>query len=239
MWLWLYGELAMAVVTGIGWITAGEYGCVAQGRRAEYGDLTSLHSLLQRQGVLADPIKHFGRFDAESRMVCCSVALALHDASMPGAEGGQRNLGLVGTSAVGCLEANRAYFKDYVETGRTLARGNLFIYTLPSTPLAEAAIHFGCRGPLMYLGFPEARVPSLLRHAGSMIRRGEASGLLAIEASATDAVCFVLKGERDPGPEALCDLDEAAGIAETAEPVEDLVRGLEMVTVSCEPEQGS
>ena len=50
----------------------------------------------------------------------------------------------------GSLQSDLEYFRDYLEGGRTLSRGNLFIYTLPSSPLGEAAIHFGLLGPLLY-----------------------------------------------------------------------------------------
>lgn len=65
-------------------------------------------------------------------------------------------MGLIGTNRAGSLEANRLYFSDYLQAGRVLARGNLFVYTLPSSPLAEAAIHFGFQGPMLYMGFPVA-----------------------------------------------------------------------------------
>ena len=69
-------------------------------------------------------------------------------------DGQKRNIGLMGASEAGCLASNRAYFQDYLGGGRTLARANLFVYTLPSSPLAESAIHFGLMGPMVYMGFP-------------------------------------------------------------------------------------
>jgi len=50
------------------------------------------------------------------------------------------------------LWSQRFVFLDYVQAGRKLGRGSLFIYTLPSSPLAEAAIHFGLQGPVLYIG---------------------------------------------------------------------------------------
>ena len=102
-------------------------------------------------------------------------------------------MGIIGTNDDGSLSSNIAYFKDYVESGRILARGNLFIYTLPSSPLSEAAIHFGCQGPIVYMGFQDQKVSSLLSYAAKILRNEKVSKVLAVKADEKDAVCFFLQ----------------------------------------------
>jgi len=186
----------MIVIKGISWITKTEYGSIIKKLQCNYSDLKSLHSNLQLESVLKSAIKNFGRFDAASKMTCCSIALALNDAGITYPEQMKHDTGILGTNNDGCLESNLSYFKDYVSCGRTIARGNLFIYTLPSTPLAEAAIYFGCQGPLLYIKFRHNQISSMLLSAGKMILRGETSKMIAVEANEEKAVCFIL-GKQD------------------------------------------
>ena len=186
----------MIVIKGIGWITKTEYGSMIKKLQRNYNELKSLHSHFQHESVLKYAIKNFGRFDAASKMTCCSIALALNDAGITYSEHLKHDTGILGTNNHGCFESNLSYFKDYVSCGRTIARGNLFIYTLPSTPMAEAAIYFGFQGPLLYIKFQHNKIPSMLRFAGKMILRGETSKMIAVEASEEKSVCFVL-GKQD------------------------------------------
>ena len=121
----------MIVITGIGWIREKAYGSVMRKLRRDYTDTKSLHSRLQHESVFLYPVKNFGRFDAVSKMVCCAGALALRDAGITYPEDHKQDMGIVGTNTVGCLESNVRYFKDYVETGRNLARGTQYAINLP------------------------------------------------------------------------------------------------------------
>jgi len=181
------------IISGIGWITKKKYGCVNKAIRRDYTDIKSLHSNLQNESVFLYPVKNFGRFDITSKMACCAGALALHDAGIKYSEKHKQDIAIIGTNTDGCLISNLNYFKDYVQTGRKLARGNLFIYTLPSSPLAEAAIHFGFQGPLLYIMFPQKQIPSLLQYAEGIISRREVSTVLAMKVDENKAVCFVMK----------------------------------------------
>ncbi len=185
------------IISGIGWIAKEKYGCVKRKIRRDYTDIKSLHSKLQNESVFLYPVKNFGRFDITSKMACCAGALALHDAGIKYSEKRKQDIAIIGTNADGCLKSNLNYFEDYVQTGRKLARGNLFIYTLPSSPLAEASIHFGFQGPLLYIGFPQKQIPSLLQYAEGIISRKEASTVVAMKVGKNKAVCFVMKKEED------------------------------------------
>jgi hypothetical protein len=145
-------------------------------------------------------------------MTCYAGALAVNDAGLTYAAGAKQDIGLLATNVAGCVAANSAYFEDYVRCGRTLGRGNLFIYTLPTSPLAEAAIHFGFRGPLLYIGGRSEMLAEALRTGGAMVRSQAASAMLVFRADDRHAVCFALSAA-DGGP-GLCPLETAVRAAE-------------------------
>jgi len=183
-------------VKGRGWVDETQCGCDRKSIRWQYDDPRSLYAQLLRDAVFAYPVKNLARFDEPSRLITLAVALALHDAGISYAEGKKQDIGILGTSRNGALVSNLAYFRDYVEHGRKLARGNLFIYTLPTSPLAEAAIHFGLQGPLLYLRDPERPEDRLLTQAELMIQNKEASTLLAVVCDSKKATCQVMSGNR-------------------------------------------
>ena len=216
----------MVIITGIGWITKKEYGGVMQKLRRDYTDTKSLRSRLQHESVFLYPVKNFGRFDAVSKMTCCAGALALRDAGITYSEHHKQDMGILGTNTVSCLESNVHYFRDYIETGRKIARGNLFVYTLPSSPLAEAAIAFGLQGPLLYMMFQQNQIPSLVRCAGKMILRGETQAMLAVKADENEAVCFVLRREEDVSTSRVFSLENAIATAQKMSRLEEMIREL-------------
>ncbi len=188
------GAGCQLVVRGAGWVEPARAGGARRGLRAspppaagEGAGATRAHG-----GPFAYPVRNYGRMDGDARRVCAACALALRDAGFDYAEGGTLGIGLLGTGPDGSLRANRAYFEDYVAAGRTLARGNLFVYTLPSSPLAEASIHCGLRGPLLFAGLPAPRPAELLRMAGELIACDAAEALLAVDFDARGALAFLV-----------------------------------------------
>jgi len=190
----------MIAVTGIGWLTRKEYGCLISKVNELHEGFDSLYSHFKHKSYFSCPVKNFGRFDAISKMTCFSTALALKDAGISYSVKHKQEIGIFGANEAGCLESNLNYFQDYIRSGRILARGNLFVYTLPSIPLAEASIHFGLSGPLLHLFFNEKRISSLLSFAGDSIAGYETPSILAVNAEENDAICFVIKQEDDISP---------------------------------------
>ena len=182
------------MIKGHGWIKEGQCGCSKKGLLWQYSDLQLLCAQLLKDAVLAYPSEKFGRFDMSSRLVALSVALALHDADIHYAKDKKQDIGILGTSPDGALDSNLAYFRDYVEAGRKLGRGNLFIYTLPSSPLAEAAIHFGLQGPILYMRTLEKPEENLLAQAELMLRNKAAQAILAVSFSVNEASCKCIQG---------------------------------------------
>ncbi|MDT8391706.1 MAG: hypothetical protein RRC34_14495 [Lentisphaeria bacterium] len=155
-------------------------------------DVRAVYDQLVRDGTVT-PVKQFGRFSLETRRVFLATALALNDADLAG------NLppgtGIIHTSADGALADNLAYFNDYLRGGRKLARANLFIYTLPTSPLGEAAIHFNLNGPLYHITGSEVNNRELiLTEACSLIDQGDAPLMLAVISAPAETTCLVTGG---------------------------------------------
>ena len=181
-----------ANILGTGWLDRESYGSEKLGRSVEYASRVELRKLGKEDGLFAYPVKNFGRLDLVSKRVCYVTALALQDAGMEYSKGWKQDVGLLGTDEYGSEQANLSFFRDYVEGGRTLARANLFIYTLPSSPLAEAAVHFGLQGPLLYLRNQGGSVEPLLETARRMIAEGQAKTMLVYDLSEKIDRCFVV-----------------------------------------------
>jgi hypothetical protein len=203
----------MIGLCGIGWIGKEEYMCVMQNMRIRYSETTSFDGPA-RKGIFSYSFKNFGRLDNVSKMVCYAAALALKDAEEPYSSDCKKNMGIIGTNNDGSLESDVDYFKDYLVSGRKLSRGNLFIYTLPTSPLAEAAIHFGLQGPLLYMTSEKTKLSLVIRTAEDMLMLKESESVLAGINNKNEAMYFVFK--KDPIPEGpvLCDISEAISVTE-------------------------
>ena len=220
-------------VRGIGWIDGSAYGCVGRDVRILGRGKDPLRSLWKGEEYFSYPIKNFGRFDRLSRLACGAVALAAKDAGIEYGEGRKQGLGLLGTNPEGSLRGNIAYFDDYVRCGRTLGRGNLFLYTLPSSPLAEAAVHFGFQGPVLYVGGPDGALGDLMTAAAGMVRRGEAPAVLVLDLRATEAVCLALAPES--GESRVCGLSEARRVVGDGMAPAQVVAGFQKARAEAKP----
>lgn len=139
------------------------------------------------------PVKYFSRLTSEARnaMIACRLAL-LATGSAPT----EQAFGLIAAGYDGQLAANLDYFTDYVTHGRTLGRGNLFIYTLPSSTLGEIGIALALTGPAYHCHDPRQPVRGLLAEAALLLERHEAAGVLALWSELTAAICVACL----PGP---------------------------------------
>ncbi len=182
----------MAVLHGMGWITKKKYGCLQGGIDRRDTDMDGLYACIVKKTLMTSPVRNFDRFDEESKLTFCAAALAIFGTDFLKITA---DTGIIGANHSGSLRSNLSYFSDYYRHGRKLARGNLFIYTLPTSPLAETAIFFGLKGPLMHIMFDAAQTTNLLLVAGNMIDRGEARAMLVVSSDPTGTVCFSLAGE--------------------------------------------
>ena len=193
----------MIYICGTGWVDSTGHGCIKQS--------ISRKGKPDRKETFIHPFKNFGRLDAVSEMTCYAIGLALRDASLSYP---LEDAGIVGTSISGSLDGDRDYFKKYTDSGRTLGRGNFFIYTLPSSPLGEAAIHFGLKGALLFVGSAQKHLSEAVAVGSGLIYDKEVSVVLVGMADENEALYMVLADESVCIGEPICSV-------EAAEPVLD------------------
>ncbi len=182
----------MVVVSGIGWISSGAFGAAFRGLQGTYSHRKDLVQQMTDHQVFHPPLPPLGRYDAISRITCYAVGLCLLDGRTAGNSGLSGDVGIMGANDSACVDSNIDYFQDFVSSGRTLGRGNLFIYTLPSSAIEAASIYFGLEGPVFYLSFSQDRTQELLHSAAHMVETGDADSFVAVDASATRGMAFLL-----------------------------------------------
>jgi len=211
-------------IYGIGWINKNEYGNIAMKKTTSYEE--SEFDGLAKSGIFSFSFKNFGRLDRISKLTCIAVALALKDAGISYTPQKGQDIGIVGSGASGSLQSDIDYFKDYLDCGRTLSRGNLFIYTLPSSPMGEAAIHFGLQGPLLYASAPENPLLTTLTIASEMVLSGETPAILAGMTEDCAAVYFILMKDSVSNKSILCDEKEIRTILNRHMTFEKMIKEL-------------
>ena len=215
-------------VNGIGWLTKTGYGSVRLGLQQQFAEGEGIHSL-SKLGIFSQPFKHFGRLDGISRMTVSAVALALQDAGVGYSTANKQDIGIIGTGSDGCLKSDADYYRDFIDNGRTLSRANLFIYTLPTSALGEAAIHFGLFGPLFYATGVDASLAELLDMASEIVVAKEAGRMLAGKIAGEEAIYFIIDSSQEVS--SICSLCEARSIIETSQDISDILRQLSIQKV--------
>jgi len=167
----------MLYVSGIGHVTDDKISAEFKKQSWEYAGIKKLHRCLKDNGIIQNSLKDFGRLDVVSKKTVAAVGLALYDASLFSVND---DIGIIGSSNTGSLSSNMEFFKDYVDSGRKMARGNLFVYTLPSAALAAAAIAFGFKGPLFFEMYSCSSFYQLIESATKTISDQDCKGMVAI-----------------------------------------------------------
>jgi 3-oxoacyl-(acyl-carrier-protein) synthase len=213
----------MIVVRGIGWLNDREFGSVRRRDRRSHDASGRLEDLWKKHDILDSPGKNFRRFDRRSKITCYACSLALRDAGFFPRESGE-NVGIVATGRLGCLESNELYFRDYLESGRALARGNLFVYTLPTSAVSEAAILFGLQGPTLYLTGPEKGFSAAIKRAAGTIARKEADAMVVVSVHRREALALVLAST--PADNVYCHIEQAITLIEETRDLSESITGL-------------
>jgi len=208
----------MISILGYGWVSPDGHGS-ARGGSGGAGEP-------DRNELFQQPFRNFGRLDRTSRQTCYAIGLALKDSGLTWSFEHLRGAGIIGAGAAGCLDSDAGYFRDYYQEGRTLGRGNLFIYTLPSSPLAEAAIHFGLTGPLFYLGAPRISVADSVMVAAEVMEDQEVPMMLAGCSENGSAMYVVLARDLTGDAGGLCPLEEVPSMFSPALTVSEMVARL-------------
>lgn len=215
-------------VRGIGWLTKTGYGSIRTGAQHQFAEGEGVHSMA-KLGTFSQPFKNFGRLDRMSRMTVSAVALALQDAGMEYSSANKQDMGIIGTSRAGSLTSDIDYFKDFWENGRTLSRANLFIYTLPSSAMGEAAIHFGLTGPLFYGTSADGSLAGFMDMAVDMVVTRETGGMLVGKIEEEEALYFLVDDTEEDN--VLCSLVEARTIVASTQDISDILRQLSILKV--------
>lgn len=219
-------DVTRASVTGLGWIAGGRFAAERLGLAGSFQDVARLRDELLERGVLPSPMRRFAKLDDACRMACLLAALTLHDAGVACGGDATHDVAVLGTSARGCLETNRAFYADYLQHGRRNGRGSLFVYTLPSIPASEVSMHFKLVGPTAWLGSAEARGTVLLDRTAAMLRRGDSAAVLCLDVSESGGTGLLV--DRAPGGRgAAADLATVRSTAPslaTLAPIVDVVR---------------
>jgi len=185
------------IVAGIGWIFGEMCGSVRRGWQEEFKDSDTLYRQLETSGVFNTPLRKVRWFCDVSQRFSLASALALRDAfDLAGQIAlDPAKIGMLGLSRDGALKANVEYFKDYIQSGRKSARGNLFIRTLPTSPLAQVAMIFGFKGPIFHMSTQQPRMAALIERGNAFGRRAENMNLLCCVSSEKGVISFFLKPE--------------------------------------------
>ena len=183
------------IVAGIGWISGEKCGAMRRGWQDEFKDANTLYGQLEEAGVFNTPAKKVRWFCDLAQRFCLASALALRDAfDLPGHIAlDPSKVGMLSLSRDGALKANLDYFKDYIESGRKSARGNLFIRTLPTSSLAQVAMTFGFKGPIVHLSSAAPELGHLADRSDALENRIEGLNLLSCVADDKTVICFFLK----------------------------------------------
>lgn len=211
------------VVQGIGWVTETGFGMTGRGSGHTLREGESLCAAVREQ-VLRRPMKNLGRLDQLSLLTVTAVSLALEDADVESSPAERQEIGIVATNAEGSSRTDSDYFRDYVENGRRMSRANLFIYTLPSSSMGEAAIHFGLTGPILYTTDGESSLAIPLATAAALMVDGSAPCMLAGKVW-QDGALYLFLG-RD-GEYSLCTLEQAMAVAGGSNDLQELKTSLE------------
>jgi hypothetical protein len=167
----------MIDILGLGWLNEKCYGQGHSRTQVNYDNCVSSVRLGLENNLFIEPVKNFGRFEPVTQQLIIVTALALRDAGLSYGEG-KLDIGLLAIHKAGCIASNRRFFQDYLDGGRKLSRANLFIYTLPNSPCAEAAIYFGLVGPLLYIDTLEDSMSTEIQVVENILKTHQAKGML-------------------------------------------------------------
>ena len=135
---------------------------------------------------------NFRRAGEKARLAVIGATLAFYDAGL--SPGG--NIAVIGLGGEESIMENRTYFNDYAVNGRFLARSQLFIGTLPTTPLCEAAICLNLHGPVFYFQ-AEGGLGSVLAEAESLLSSQSTSQALLLGISCGTLLALLLDKSED------------------------------------------
>ncbi|EKD27418.1 MAG: hypothetical protein ACD_79C00729G0003 [uncultured bacterium] len=139
----------MYYLNGLGWINKNGYGN-SRGVSRVFQSINRDDNLNLIEGLFPVNLPNFKRFDTVSKRTLLTAGLALNAAGFT-YDSQKHNIGLIGLGTRGSVQSDADYYLDFIDHGKKGGRSNTFIYTLPTSSLAESAIYFGLTGPVYYI----------------------------------------------------------------------------------------
>ena len=181
----------------LGWCDMERWGGVGADGASRHGTTPNLSVSAEAERLIGQPVECYTRMPIQTRVSLIAMSQALQASRWSGA--GMREIGMTAAGYDGCLDADQRYFQDYVQTGRVMGRGSLFIYTLATSTMGEAAIVLRLNGPSLYIHSDVSPVSTLIEQSRQMAAEGQMQGVLALWSDHRAAVCFAVGAEADDG----------------------------------------
>jgi|GEM_PF-1478250 len=191
------------MINALGWCDNQRWGRVGPQGASRQGTTPDLSASAEVETLIGRRVKYFARMPIQTRIGLIAMSQALQASGW--VESGMREIGMTTAGYNGCLDANHRYFRDYVETGRVNGRGSLFIYTLATSTVGEAAIALRLSGPTLYVHSDVAPVTTLIELSQQMVEEGQSQGALALWSDTLAAVCFAVGAEVGDGLDEMLD----------------------------------
>ncbi len=185
------------MIHALGWCDMQRWGCVGTRVVSRQGTTPDLSASAEVEVLIGRSVRYFSRMPIQTRLSLIAMSQALQESRWVETE--TREIGMTSAGYDGCLDVDHRYFRDYVETGRATGRGSLFIYTLATSTLGEAAIALRLSGPTLYVHSDVAPVASLIEQSRQMAAEGQLQGVLALWSDIRAAVCFAVGTEAGDG----------------------------------------
>ncbi len=167
----------MLYITGVGIVTDDNISVKYKKQTWSYDGIKKLSRCLKDNQIIQASIKDFGRLDEVSKKTVAATALALFDSS---GKSPNSNIGIIGSNETGSLISNFHYFKDYVDSGRKMGRGNLFVYTLPTASISAASIAFGFKGPVFFEMYTQSDFSRLAWNVKKTMSDLDCTGMIVV-----------------------------------------------------------
>ncbi len=179
------------MIQAVSWFCAEHCGSLTRGGAIIKRKSPALLASEEVMALIGQPVKYYARMTTEARSCLCAARLAVQAAGWRAME-----IGLLAASEKAWVMAEEEYFGDYLANGRSLGRGNLFIYTLPTSALGEVAIALKLTGPTLHISTDVGPIAGMVRHGEQMVSDGEAGGMLALWSDHQAAVCLAIDGRQ-------------------------------------------
>ena len=180
----------MIVLSGASWNYENKFYSLYKKEEFTYTSLKDAYTTFVSKKIINREINNFRRISMDSKLYSLLAGLVFHDSKIKMNYEIGKDTGVVSCTYDAATPENEKYFRDYVSAGRKMARGNLFVYTLPTSSLGEVAITYQLKGPIFYSNFSDNRLEMFLGQVDFMLRTKQAKNLVCIFTDKQVSVCM-------------------------------------------------